>query len=349
MTYAAFMELALYDPERGFYTDPARGPGADYETSPALTPAFGSLVSRQLETMWRALYEPEKFTVLEAGGGRGDLAAAVFDSSPELPLEWIFVERSSRVRTSQERRFGKSSQVAWQSSLDDGPAVVGVVLANEVLDNFPVHLCEVSPDGVCEVLIDSREDQFIEVLRPPSSPSLAAEMQEPAGHLVIGDRFELGLGLRAWCDEASAALRQGYLLVIDYGDTSPAIWTGRPSGTLVSYRNEQLTTDVLEDPGHADITAHVNFSRLVTGTKSAGFRDATLVTQAEWLESLGLGALVSSLKDAEKQAVAEERHSDAVSLMAERGRLHLLSSTPGLGDLKVLRAAKNAPADSPVI
>lgn len=345
MTFAAFMQLALYDAQHGFYTHPDRGPGADYQTSPELTPAFGELVAKQLEAMWQALDEQDEFKVLEIGGGRGHLAAA----AAGFPLGWILVERSTRVRAVQEGHLGNSAAVTWRRLLDDGPSVVGVVLANEVLDNFPVHLCELTADGVCEVLIDGRGGELVEVLGPLSSPTLSAATKDPADHLRVGDRFEICLGLRRWCGEVSAALERGYLLVIDYGDTSPSIWTERPSGTLVSYRAEQLTANVLEDPGLADITAHVDFSRLKAEAESAGFTDATLVTQAEWLKSLGMDARVEAVKAAEKQAAAEGRHADAVSAMAERGRLRLLHSSPGFGDLKVFRAAKDAPAQPVVI
>src|SRR2546426_9707773 len=82
--FESFMRLALYHPRFGYYATRVPGSGGDYGTSPSLTPWFGRLVARELSAMWDAVGKPDRFTVVEAGGGRADLPAAVLASAPQL-------------------------------------------------------------------------------------------------------------------------------------------------------------------------------------------------------------------------------------------------------------------------
>src|SRR5438552_2375966 len=76
ISFARFMELALYDPDLGYYMRPNAdvGADADYVTSPELHPAFGLLLCTQIEEVWRHLGGPSPFWLIEAGPGRGTLA-----------------------------------------------------------------------------------------------------------------------------------------------------------------------------------------------------------------------------------------------------------------------------------
>ena len=70
ITFAEFMEVALYHPKGGYYSrDRQDATHRDYYTSPSAHPAFSALIAVHLETMWRALDEPAPFHVVEMGGG----------------------------------------------------------------------------------------------------------------------------------------------------------------------------------------------------------------------------------------------------------------------------------------
>src|SRR5215207_9169837 len=156
-----FVDAALYDEEGGFY---ARGGGAgragrDFVTSPEVGTLFGALVARALDGWWRAAGAPDPFLVIEAGAGRGRLAADVLAAAPDCAtaLRYVLVERSPGLRAAQrdllrvepfEDALGPVVRddedapvpVAGMgpivTALDDLPAVplTGVVLANELLD-----------------------------------------------------------------------------------------------------------------------------------------------------------------------------------------------------------------------
>jgi SAM-dependent MidA family methyltransferase len=113
--------------------------------------------------------------------------------------------------------------------------VEGCVLANEVLDSFPVHVLEVARRGDCrEVYVDLQGDRFVEVLGPLSEDALADPSGRGAACLDAGNRFQVCLQLEEWFAQASRAMRRGCLFAFDYGDLEPSLWLRQPRGSVES-------------------------------------------------------------------------------------------------------------------
>jgi SAM-dependent MidA family methyltransferase len=347
LPFVDFMRLALYHPSYGYYATRVPGHGSDYRTSPSITPWFGRLVARQLETMWEALGAPDPFWVVEVGAGRGDLAAGAMEAAGPMTdaLHWRFVERFERVRSWQRQRLGSAATSAdWAPRLGEPPPAAGCVLANEVLDNFPVHALEViDGDRAGEIYVDIDGNHLVERLGPLSTPALAGPAQEAASHLDEGARFELCPELETWCCQASQALERGYLLLVDYGDIQPDIWLDNPRGTLATHGPADVGPSPLDDPGCKDVTAMVNFSAVLRAVEAAGFCPEPLVSQRTWLLSLGLAQVADEVEAAGFLAALEGWLEQAEVLQGELGLLMELGAVGGLGDLLVLRAAKGAP------
>lgn len=349
LPFEAFMRLALYDPEGGYYTCRVPGDGGDYGTSPSVSPWFGRLVARELRAMWEALGCPETFTVVEVGAGRADLAAAARAAAGPLApaLRWRFVEQFAEVRALQAARLGDSTGVEWSAQLAVAAGQVlpaaGCVLAHEVLDNFPVHLLEVAAPGTLrEVHVDAVGGRLVECLGPLSDPRLAQAGRDAAESLPPGSRLEVCLQLEQWCRDAAGALGRGYLLVVDYGDREPDLWRNHRDGSLVTYGPAGFGEDPLADPGGLDVTAEVNFSAVERAARSAGFQPQLYTTQRDWLRSLGLDEVASELEAASDQAWAAGRNQEALELQGELSRLLTLVGRLGFGDIMVWRAAKDA-------
>ncbi|CAN5852052.1 SAM-dependent methyltransferase [soil metagenome] len=337
------MNLVLYSDPHGYYRNHVPGADFDYETSPTLTPWFGRLVLQELEAVWEQLGSPGQFAVVEVGGGNGDLAAAVVASAEggfEKALRWMFVEPIDTVARLQRFRLGSSARYSWAESLNKVAPITGVVVAHEVLDNFAFRLFEVHRDGAREVRVGTARNHLTEVLFPvgPEIFDLAA----PAlGHLEEGDRFELRTGIGQWVADAARVLEKGRLLVVDYGEIEPEIWTRHPFGSMVTYQRGNLGTDPFENLGGADITAHVNFSALDRATHDAGLNVLALQTQKGWLEKLGIGEVVAELRRQATKAQAQGRHGDYLTITAQRSRVELLGARGGLGDYLVFTAERS--------
>ncbi|MGH7425836.1 MAG: SAM-dependent methyltransferase, partial [Candidatus Methylomirabilales bacterium] len=177
ITFADFMQITLYHPTHGYYAGRVPSPESDFRTSPSLSPWFGRLIARVLEAMWRQLDTPGRLVVIEVGAGGADLAAAAIGAvAPEVgaSMTWRFVEGSPQVAKRQRDRLGDCPiPLEWAGTLGQGPGVAGCVIANEVLDNFPIHLLEVAGGEPREVYVGIAGDRLVELLGPLSLPELA--------------------------------------------------------------------------------------------------------------------------------------------------------------------------------
>src|SRR5512147_3220917 len=82
ISFARYMELALYAPGLGYYTAGAHkfGAAGDFVTAPELSALFGRTVARQLPELMHAS-APH---ILELGAGSGKLAADILGELERL-------------------------------------------------------------------------------------------------------------------------------------------------------------------------------------------------------------------------------------------------------------------------
>lgn len=318
--FDTFVELALYG-EGGFFTR-ARGAGRagrDFVTSPEVGQLFGALVARALDGWWREAGAPDPFLLIEAGAGRGRLAADVLAAEPECAsaLRYVLVERSPGLRAAQrdlltvepfEDALGpmvlddEEAPVAVTgmgpivTALDELPAVAldGVVVANELLDNLPFRVVE-RRDGVWwEIRVAVDGDALVE-----SAVPAAAELVTDADLVVAdapeGARVPVPTGLAQWLRECAGALRRGRLMVVDYMATGAEL-VERQLGWLRTYRDHGRGALPLVAAGEQDITIDVPLEYLVHAATRAGFRLELDVTQAEWLAGLGIDDVVADAR-----------------------------------------------------
>jgi SAM-dependent MidA family methyltransferase len=299
LTFARFMDLALYDPELGFYATGRRGPGrgADFLTAPESHPIFGWAVARQLDEVWDRLGRPARFTVREHGAGSGALAAGIVEGLDRLgsPLR-----RAVRYRV-VERSAAREAQVAERLAAigagdvlepDDGRPIRGAVLANEVIDALPVHRVEGGPDGTIHerfVALDVA-GQLTTTTGPASTSALAARLDAEGVGLAPGQRAEICLALDGWVADAAAGLERGLLLIIDYGHPAGQLYDADRGSLLRAYVHHRVHEDALANVGRQDLTAHVDLSAVERAATAAGLAHLGTASQAEFLAGLDIGA-----------------------------------------------------------
>jgi len=304
MTFARFMELALYDPVDGYYSSPVERPTrtGDFLTAPELDPLFGRALSRQVAEVWQRLGRPAGLTVREYGAGGGALAAAMLAGlsrdEPALAqtVRYEPVEHNPhRVRELQDRLASGGLGGAIDEAA--GP-FVGVVLANEFLDALPVHRVVGRAGGaVGELYVDVRDGQFVEVEGDPSREALAARLVADGVSLPPGQRAEVRLADEQWVAAVSQDLRAGVAIVIDYALAADELYApSRPDGTLVAYLAHRAHTNPFRSVGRQDLTAHVDLTALSAAATTAGLDVLGETSQAEFLIGNGLEELVGEIR-----------------------------------------------------
>jgi SAM-dependent MidA family methyltransferase len=327
LTFAEFMEAALYDPVEGFYARNSVGELGEFVTSPHVSPLFGALVARQVEEFWILLGRPSPFSIVELGAGDGTLAGQILDNLPGQVLEaarYTAVERSSRAR--EALRGHGVSAVASLDELESGAE--GCVVANEVVDNIPFHRVRGAREGPRELYVGLDGDRFVLIEGKASSE----EIERLAGKLSQGEEAAVSPGALELLDRASAALARGYVWLADYG------WGGGSGGAGIvhGYRGQRLVEDVLTDPGSQDITVGVDFGLLAAHARQRGWSVWGPVTQRDALLALGFRDRDKRARERQVEALDSHRGIEAARIYSERNRASLLVKEGGLGDFLVL-------------
>ena len=341
MPFAAFMQLALYDQRRGYYSAGAQRTGwrGHFVTSPELDPSFGALWAVAFEEVWHSCGTPEAFEVVEIGPGEGSFAASVLASVGDdfrAALTYRMVERTPAVRERQKERLQDGGRVVWTESVTELPDIpAGVVFANEILDNLPVHLVGMQDGEIVEVMVGCEDDGLVLLTRPPSNPELELFLERNGMTLSEGGRVEVTLAAESMIGRIGRTLTVGAVIFIDYGLTADELAL-REGGTLVSYSRTGADTEVLVAPGEKDITSHANWTSVTNAMVAAGLRPEGPTPQREVLHRLGARALDASLKEDYATAIAEGRGGDAVGVLSRRQALGALLDPGGLGGLQVI-------------
>jgi SAM-dependent MidA family methyltransferase len=307
ITFAWFMELALYHPQYGYYTSGGEriGKQGDYFTSVSVGPLFGKMLARQFVRFREELGNPPEFEVVEFGGHRGQFRADVLAAAPDL--SYRIVETSDPLPDS----------------------VVGCVFSNEFLDALPVHRVQVK-DGIWqEVYVQTafpspepspprgegqseetpfvgqaprlpllgrwqaerlpyNNGNFVEVLGPLSTPRLAEYLHDLPIQYMEGYRTEVNLRALDWLADVSRRLKRGWIITIDYGyERDEYFAPHHRDGTLLCYHQHVKSANPYANVGEQDITAHVEFTSLIEHGKKLGLEPVLFTDQSHYLLQIG--------------------------------------------------------------
>ncbi len=361
ITFARFMELALYHPERGYYLSAERRPGraGDFLTAPETHPFFGMTLARQIAECWERLDRPDPFVVREYGAGVGGLA---YDMVAGLSAEAPAALAALRYRLIEPNRHRLAQALAAMAEVGLGAVVsgevaaegtepepiVGVVLANEVADALPVHrlIWRGGPEGgLRERYVVWRDGGFGEEEGEPSSAELTAKAMSSLtdGGIVLrdGDAIDVSPAATDWFAGGARGLARGYAIVLDYGYEAAELYRDhRLAGTVRAYRGHTVSDEPFRHVGRQDLTAHIDFSALRRAGESIGLQWLGFTTQGAFLTSLGLGDFLVRLQ-ADPETTAEEY------LAAQAAALRLIDPG-GMGRFGVLVMARGAPVSPPL-
>lgn len=314
MTFARFMELALYDLEGGYYstsgeaTRGGTGPGreGDFLTAPESHPIFGWAMARHLESVWVALDRPSRFVVREHGAGSGALAAGILDGLRRTRsdlLGAICYQAIDAAPARLEALRTRLRDLKLDRCLDDPDdrPEAGAILANELLDALPVHRVEGGPGGsLFERFVgldDANVDRpFTTLLGPASTPGLTDRLASEGIRLQPGQPAEICLDIDRWVAQAAAPLERGELLLIDYAYPAMELYRPERGSTLRAYHRHRVHADPLVAIGRQDLTTHVDLTAVERAAAAAGLEALGLTTQARFLHALGAGDLLVGLQ-----------------------------------------------------
>jgi len=343
---AEYMAEVLIRPDAGYYMagDPF-GAAGDFVTAPEISQMFGELVGLWSAETWRRLGAPDPVLLVELGPGRGTLLADALRAARVVPgfaaalhlhlveASPVLVDRQRAVLAPYAAALG--AEPCWHTSLGEVPEGPLLLVANEFFDALPLRQFERRPEGWCERRVAVAEDGTTLVLIPgPPSPAAARLVPPALRDAAVGSVVEVASAVAGTAAEIGRRLaaRGGVALIVDYGHDRP-----RCGATLQALRRH-ARHDILEAPGSADLTAHVDFSALAEAAEAAGATAHGPVPQGRFLEALGI----------RERAAALRAEADAGQAAAIDAALARLTDPAAMGNLfRVLALTGPGPGAPP--
>ena len=341
ITFARFMERALYEPGHGYYRRETAGPGmagADFLTAPEAHPIFGAAIGRLAEQAWDAMGRPASFTLVEPGAGSGALAAGMLDALRSLAPPLFEAIRYRPIEVEPARLDSLRARL-HELALDDrlAPAASapgdGMLVANEVVDALPVHRVIGRPAGLRELLVTIAGDRLAWHEAEPTTPQLQRALDDEGVTLGDGQVTEVCLAMRPWLQDAVRAIDRGLVVIVDYAaEPGELHGTARPDGTLRTFADHAVGGDPFRDIGRRDLTATVDLAALRAAAAAAGLAPAGETTQAELLARAGTSDLTDTYLRRPGATLQDALHL--------RSALARLLDPRGMGGFRVLAFAR---------
>jgi SAM-dependent MidA family methyltransferase len=346
ISFAEFMQMALYAPGLGYYAGGAQkfGMAGDFVTAPEISPLFAQTIALQAMQVLAVT----QGNVLELGAGTGKLAVDLLlelEHLKALPEQYFILEVSAYLRQVQRETCQKKlpaelfEKIIWLETLPK--TFSGFVFGNEVLDAIPAHivhktLIDKNTVGWYErgVGFDSENNEFVWKDAELSQPDLAKHL--PAD-LPVGYITEVNPAASGLVRSLAEMLETGAILLIDYGFGAAEYYhPQRNQGTLMCHCQQLAHDNPLINIGLQDITAHVDFTSIAMLCEPTSMRLAGYANQAQFLINCGILTIL-------------QRHSvDDVKYMQLAAAAQKLLSPAEMGELfKVICFTKNI--DEPLI
>ena len=292
--FSRFMDLSLYHPQGGYYMQVRvrQGKAGDYFTAPTISPLFGKVLSKWIS---KASEEIEgNFSVFELGSGEGhlgkDLLSALREQKPLLfeRVEYLSLEKNPHSIQRQKELLKEFPEKVKWPLWEEIKEIRGIVIGNEFFDAFPVERVKVENGKLWEVRIDFFNGEFHQVLFPASKA-----VKEYFDHLggmppegTFAEAHILGL---EFFEELLKKLKEGFVLLIDYGYTSQELLLGLfPEGTLRVYKNHKVWKEFLRNPGETDLTSYLNFSVFIKKAEEMGVKALSFCELDKFLIECGI-------------------------------------------------------------
>jgi len=280
LRFDAWMQQALYDPVRGYYSRQIETVGGrgDFTTTPMICDHLAHAIGKWADHTMR---ETGIRDLIEIGPGTGQLAMTVLKFLP-----WIrrrkcrlhLVETSSPLKAQQRELLG--DKAVWHETPAKAMEACegrAILYSNELVDAFPCRRFELTKDGWYEIHIQNGE-VLMQVEALPESSLFDCAFD-------VGQRIEVHESYREWLTAWLPMWQAGRMLTIDYGAPVHELYQRKPQGSMRAYLLQQrlIGMDIYASMGRQDLTADVNFSDLIEWSKP-WTQDNTISDLAEFLE-----------------------------------------------------------------
>lgn len=281
LSFADFMQVALYEPGAGYYRrDRPRvgyGEGTDFLTASTSAPLFGRLVAAACANLLPE-DSPGAYEFVEVGSERG---AGILGGHPH-PF-----------RSARQVGIGEALRI-------EGPSIV---FSNELFDAQPFRRFRFRAGRWRELGVSLSGGPLAEAELPDADPPAGLPGEAPEGYVI-----DAPFAAAALAREIALQPWTGLFLAFDYGKSWAEIASECPGGTARAYRRHVQGNELLARPGGQDLTCHVCWDWLEAALQGCGFNE-TFVESQEAFFTRHAGGLIAEIAVSEAARMSRDKLS----------------------------------------
>ena len=265
ITFADFMNIALYDNNEGYYSAGKAeiGKKGDFYTSPHVHAAFGNVLSRFILHIKKFIND-ENFTIIEIGSGKGYLAFDILnhiksESDQYGNINYIIVEKSDKGFIEELEIHDK--KIKYYNNISElEHSLNGIVISNELFDSIPFHRLIYNNNTLLEIYTDYQDGSFTETTKEISDQRLSEYIERYKLDFTNLKQMEVCLNAEEMLRNLASVLKSGVILSIDYGYLFEELFSNeKPEGTYRCFHNHEINSEIYKKIGNQDITAYGDF------------------------------------------------------------------------------------------
>ena len=353
ISFYDYMNFVLNDPSNGYYGSGKAelGSQGDFVTSPSLSDDFAFFVGKQIEEWLIQLKNnlcDQKLFIIDFGAGDGSFLSGLIkyllesSNNSSEGVSFVIIEPNKGMIEKQKMKLKEflslGIDILWKGLEEiEGNNINGIFIANEVLDAFPVERITFSKGRLFRqaVSVDKKSSRlFFDKLPITSELEKSIKFAEiklgitiPPEDAPEGWTTEWHIDNSEWLKGIYEKINNGILLIIDYAKEAKNYYGIRNSnGTIISYKNQKTSNNILEFPGDSDLTSHICIETLINDAETLGFKNIGTTKQGEALLALGLAERLYEIQKDFKR--------DLSKALARREALLRLVDPICLGDFK---------------
>ncbi len=339
LPFRDFMEVALYDPELGYYSQDNSpvGKAGDFVTSPLLSPVFSFALSLLVSEFGES-NSGRVCTIVDIGCGDGSLIYSLYAACRDPKARYWGIDRSLD-------RVGAGTEVEFTTDLQKvPPGDAQLVICNELFDALPFARLVMRDEHLHELWVTEREGD-LDWNEHEAEGAYDDYFAERGIELRSGQFADVSLEWQAFYADICRFVTRGLIVTFDYGYPEHQLFSSRMRrfGTAAAYTGHQVSRDLLANPGQQDLTAHINFTDLQRTGERNGFSTLFFDRQAKFLLALGATEheLLKPLSEIDMASTEE-----ALALRERREEARRLVLPDGIGeDIRVLVQGRGVPTE----
>ncbi len=321
ITFAEFMDMALYYPRLGYYQkENPFGEHGSFYTSVNASSSFGRSIALGFLQVFRST--EIDYNICEMGAGSGMLAKDILDfyqsEAPEIyeEIKYIIIEKSNYLIERQKEILTdhlEKGKISWLN-FSEFKNFNGIFFSNELVDAFPVHRIINIGGEYKELFVIEHNGKFEFYPDTFSTDKLQEYINNMEIRLDDKQIADINLYATDWIKKLGEKINKGFVFTIDYGFEAKQLFSSfRMDGTVTCYFKHTQNNDFFERIGFQDITAFVDFSALKFYGKENNLNTVSFIPQ--WLFLIQSGIL----QEMEKAETDLQRSSIRSLIIPEGG------------------------------